>query len=83
VVTEGEQSYCYRVEDGKAVRTPLQVGISGEGLVEVLRKQTKPAKPGEEGTWEDLQGDEVIVESNVASLKDGQAVQPASEKKGS
>jgi hypothetical protein len=83
VVTEGEQRYCYRIKDGKAIRTPLQVGISGEGLVEVLKKQTKPARSGEEGAWEELQGDEEIIEGNVAGLKDGQAVQSASEKKGS
>jgi HlyD family secretion protein len=78
VVTEGEQSYCYRVENGKAVRTPLRVGISGEGLVEILKKRTKPAKPGEGGVWEDLRGDEEIIEGNVAGLKDGQAVQATS-----
>src|SRR5262249_17294218 len=29
IVTQGEQSFCYRVEDGKAVRTPIQVGLRG------------------------------------------------------
>jgi RND family efflux transporter MFP subunit len=83
VVTEGEQmSYCYRFENGKAVRTPLQVGISGEGLVEVLKKQTRPAQGGEEGVWEDWRGDEEIIAGNLAGLKDGQAVQTAPEKNG-
>ena len=28
VATEGDQTFCYRVEGGKAVRTPLQVGAA-------------------------------------------------------
>jgi hypothetical protein len=61
------------VESGKALRTPIQVGLRGSELVEVLKKQTKPAKAGEEGPWEDVAGDEVVV-LNPAGLADGQAV---------
>ena len=32
VVTGGDQTFCFRVEDGKAVRTLLQVGLSGGPL---------------------------------------------------
>jgi len=82
IVNKGEQSFCYRVEDGKAVLTPIQVGLRGNEkdneLVEVLKKQTKPAKPGEEAQWEDFSGEEVIVASDPASLKDGQVVSTSS-----
>jgi multidrug efflux pump subunit AcrA (membrane-fusion protein) len=85
VVTKGEQSFCYRVENGKAVLTPIQVGLRGNELdnetVEVVKKQTKPAKAGEEVHWEDFSGEEVIVASNSASLADGQAVSVSSGKK--
>jgi multidrug efflux pump subunit AcrA (membrane-fusion protein) len=78
VVTRGEQTFCYRVENGKAVRTPIRVGLPGNEkdneLIEVLKKQVKPAKAGEEAQWEDLSGEEVIVASDPASLTDGQAV---------
>jgi RND family efflux transporter MFP subunit len=78
VLTQGEQSFCYRVEDGKAVRTPIQVGLRGNEkdneLIEVLKKQTKPARAGEQAHWEDWSGGEVIVGSDAASLTDGQAV---------
>jgi HlyD family secretion protein len=72
VVTQGEQTFCYRVENGKAVRTPIQVGLRGNELVEVLKKQTKPA-PDQESVWEDFTGEEVIV-ANAVSVTDGQAV---------
>jgi RND family efflux transporter MFP subunit len=78
VVTQGEQTFCCRVENGKAVRTPLQVGLRGNELVEVLKKQTKPAKAGEEARWEDFTGEEVIVAIDPASLTDGQAVSVSS-----
>jgi RND family efflux transporter MFP subunit len=74
VVTQGEQTFCYRVEGGKAVRTSIQVGLRGNELVEVLKKQGKPATAGAEGPWQDLTGEEVVVKENVAGLTDGQAV---------
>jgi RND family efflux transporter MFP subunit len=85
VVTKEEQSFCYRVENGKAVRTPIQIGLrgneQGNELVEVLKKQTKPAKTGDEAHWEEFSGEEVIVGSNPASLTDGQAVSVSSGQK--
>jgi RND family efflux transporter MFP subunit len=77
VVTQGEQTYCYRVEHGKAVRTPIRVGLRGNELVEVLKKQTKSPKGAEESSWDDLTGKEVIVASDAGSLAEGQAVRVA------
>jgi RND family efflux transporter MFP subunit len=74
VVTQGGQTVCYRVEGGKAIRTPVRVGLRADGLVEVLQKQGKPVKPGAEGTWEDFTGAEVIVTSDPGKLTDGQPV---------
>jgi RND family efflux transporter MFP subunit len=85
VLTKGEQAFCYRVENAKAVRTPIRVGLRSNEkdseLVEVMKKQTKPAKAGEEGQWEDFTGEEVIIVSDPASLADGQAINlPSSSK---
>jgi RND family efflux transporter MFP subunit len=73
VVTQGDQTFCYRMDNGKAVRTPIEVGLRSNELVEVVKKQTKPA-PAQESRWEDFTGEEVIVASAAASLTDGQAV---------
>jgi RND family efflux transporter MFP subunit len=72
VLTEGDQTFCYRVEGGKAVRTALQVGLRGGGLVEVVKKQTK-APSDEEEHWEGFTGQEEVV-SNPVGLSDGQPV---------
>jgi HlyD family secretion protein len=81
VVTQGEQTFCYRVEYGKAVRTPIQVGLRGDKLVEVLKKQARSAKGAQESGWEDFSGEEVIVASDIASLTDGKAVSISTSKK--
>jgi multidrug efflux pump subunit AcrA (membrane-fusion protein) len=74
IATEGEQTFCYRVENGKALRTPLQIGLTGSGLVEVLKKQVPALSPGGEAKWEDFTGDEFVVASNPTALSDGQDV---------
>jgi len=74
VATEGDQTFCFRVEDGKAVRTPLQVGLRGGGLVEVLKKQVQAPLPGEQGRWQDITGNEGIVTGDQAHLSEGQPV---------
>jgi RND family efflux transporter MFP subunit len=81
VGTQGEQSFCYRVENGKTVRTPVQVGLRGSELVEILKKQTTPSKPGVAGQWEDFGGDDVIVASDLAAVTNGQSVSVATDKK--
>jgi HlyD family secretion protein len=70
VVTLGEQTFCYRVEDGKALRTPIKVGFRDAEWVEILKRQM----PGKEGMWEDFTENMKVVASGVSSLGDGQAV---------
>jgi multidrug efflux pump subunit AcrA (membrane-fusion protein) len=74
VLTEGEQTFCYRVVDDRAVRTPLQVGLRGGGLVEVLKMQTLSASPGTEGRWEDVTGREEVAVAEAGALGEGQVV---------
>jgi multidrug efflux pump subunit AcrA (membrane-fusion protein) len=81
VVTQGEESFCYRVEGGKAVRTAIQVGLRGSELVEVLKKQVRSARPAEEPRWEDFSGDEVIIVTNPTSLTDNQVIGMATDHK--
>jgi RND family efflux transporter MFP subunit len=74
LVTQGEQTFCFRVEGGKAIRTPIRIGMRSGKVVEVIRKQSGAAKPGEENRWEDWTGEEEIVAADAASLRDGQEV---------
>jgi RND family efflux transporter MFP subunit len=74
IVNQGDQSFVYRVENGKAVRTPVEMGLRDGTLVELLRKQVKPAHDGEKAVWEEFTGREEIVASQAATLTDGQTV---------
>src|SRR5262249_37045774 len=74
VTTQGEQTVCFLVKDKKLVRTPVRLGLHVGGLVEVLKKQGKPAEEGKDATWEDFTGGGVVVRDNVAGLTDGQAI---------
>jgi HlyD family secretion protein len=68
VMTENEQAVCYRVVNGKAVRTPLRTGLRDGKSVEVLQMQTG------DGKWQDVVGAEEIVAA-AGQVKDGQEVQ--------
>jgi multidrug efflux pump subunit AcrA (membrane-fusion protein) len=74
VVTQGDQTFCYRVKNGRALRAPLQIGLSGGGRVEILKLQTGRSPSEEEGKWEKVTGKEKIVVSDPAALSDGQDV---------
>jgi multidrug efflux pump subunit AcrA (membrane-fusion protein) len=73
-VTQGYQTYAYLVKDGKAWRTPLEVGARDPQRVEVLKRQTRPTRPGEPGGWEEITGREEVVASNPSGLADGQPI---------
>jgi HlyD family secretion protein len=60
IVRDGKKAYCWVVSDGKAVRTPIAVGLQVNNDVEVVSG---------------LKGDELVVQSQVGSLQDGQAVE--------
>jgi multidrug efflux pump subunit AcrA (membrane-fusion protein) len=74
VGTEEGKSFCWCVEDGKAIRAPVRLGLHGEGMVEVLKKGRRTASSGTEESWEDFNGQEEIVKSPTTGLKDGEAV---------
>jgi multidrug resistance efflux pump len=73
-ITQGYEHFCFRVEQDKALKTPVQIGARAGDLVEVIMKQTRPARPGQEIPWEKFSGKEKIVKGPVAALKDGQPV---------
>jgi multidrug efflux pump subunit AcrA (membrane-fusion protein) len=60
VVSEQGKDYCVAVVNGKAVRRPIQAGLSDGTWTEVVSG---------------LQGDEAVVKANAASLTDGQPVE--------
>jgi hypothetical protein len=72
---QGDHTFCCRVENGKAIRTPVKLGGRDGLRVELLKMQSKPpAKPGDPATWADFSGQEDIIVDNPAGFTDGQAV---------
>jgi HlyD family secretion protein len=66
-----DRDYCFVVEDGKAVKTFLDLGVRGKEGVQVLRKMSSVGA----GQWQPLTGREAIVISNPGALLDGQTVE--------
>ncbi len=62
VLGRGKERYVYRVESGRLKRVPVQVGISGFSLTEIVSGLTE--------------GDELALPSDKADLRDGLAITP-------
>jgi HlyD family secretion protein len=71
VVKQDSAMVCFRTVDGKAVRTPVQVGRGDGQFIEVLKYQTAGSPP----SWETWTGKEEVA-VRAAGLTDGQIVQP-------
>jgi HlyD family secretion protein len=69
--TQGDQTYCYLLEDDKAVKTPVKIGVRDGDRVEVLGKQT-----GQSGSWAAFTGQEKVV-TDPSKLTEGALAAPA------
>jgi HlyD family secretion protein len=68
ILPMGNQSCCYLVVDGKAVRTPVQIGPSDGKFVEVAKKFVHDQ-------WSNFQGDEQVIMGDFSEIRDGGAVE--------
>jgi multidrug efflux pump subunit AcrA (membrane-fusion protein) len=66
----GNQNYCYLALDGKAVRTPVQTGVSDGTWVEVTGKLVR-SSGSSEGTWQAFDGTEAVIDGNLSEISDG------------
>jgi multidrug efflux pump subunit AcrA (membrane-fusion protein) len=67
----GNQTYCYVAVDGKAVRTPVQVGISDGTWQEVAGRLVRSPGSSEE-TWVPFDGTEDVVDADLSEITDGE-----------
>lgn len=74
VLTEGSDNYIYVLEDGKAKRVTVRLGVANDRVVQVISKMIAPAKDGDEAEWGPLTGHENVIISNLDKLKEGQSV---------
>ena len=73
LMVSGNQTYCYLLRGTKAVKTPVQAGISDGTWVEV--DQMKIDDP-----WKKVTGDEDVILADLSELTDGQTVKIAQKK---
>jgi hypothetical protein len=69
----GNQTYCYLARDGKAVRTPIQTGVSDGSWVEATNKLVRSAT-SPEGVWEAFDGTETVINGDLSEISDGVSV---------
>ncbi len=67
LMVSGNQTYCYLVKDGKAVKTPVDRAISDGSWVEVDKMKTGDP-------WVKVSGKEQVIVGNLSDLTDGEAV---------
>ena len=63
----GNQTYCYLLRNDKAVKTPVEVGISDGTWTEV--NKMKSGDP-----WVKVTGNENVILGDLSELTDGQTV---------
>jgi HlyD family secretion protein len=75
---DGDRTFCWLDEDGRAVRAEIETGVSDGTWIEVTnhRRGTRN-RAGAEPAWLPFQGTEAVILGDLSALVDGQAVQVA------
>jgi multidrug efflux pump subunit AcrA (membrane-fusion protein) len=66
----GNQTYSYLMVNGKAIRTPVQTGVSDGSWVEVTGKKVRSAESSE-GAWTEFDGTEAVIVGDLSGISDG------------
>jgi HlyD family secretion protein len=74
---EGGRPFCFIVENGKAIRTNLRVGVRTNRVTEILQKRERSSNGDGKGKLVDFTGNEEIIAKNASAIFDGQAVTPS------
>jgi RND family efflux transporter MFP subunit len=70
LMVTGNETYCYLLHDGKAVKTPVVPGLRDGDWIEVTKMKIH-------GRWVKVSGDENVVMGDLSELTDGQTVKVA------
>jgi len=68
--------FFWSCENGHAVRTEVQVGVSDGQWIEVTNRQVRPKSPGEE-SWAPIDGSEQVILGDLSVLSEGAPVRLA------
>ena len=75
----GDQTFCWRYENGKAVRTEIQTGVSDGEWIEVTNRRVPGSQAGHAGEvpWTPIDGSEQVILGDLSILTDGAPVKVA------
>ena len=69
----GNQTCCYLVHNGEAVRMQIQSGVSDGKYTEVLKRRAFPTSD-EPGDWEDFSASEQVIAGDLSEITDRKQV---------
>ena len=75
----GDQAFYWRYENGKAVRTEIETGVSDGEWIEVTNRRVPGSQAGHAGkrSWTPIDGSEQVILGDLSILTDGAPVQEA------
>ena len=72
----GDQTFCWMYENGHAVRTEIQTGVSDGEWIEVTNLR-RPTASNVDHPWEPINGSEQVILGDLSILADGAPVEVA------
>jgi HlyD family secretion protein len=79
LVHSGAQTFCWLYENGKAVRTELETGVSDDKWIEVTNRRppVDPEAPSDSVAWTRIDGTEQVILGDLSGVVDGTPVEIA------
>jgi multidrug efflux pump subunit AcrA (membrane-fusion protein) len=76
IVHSGGQAFCWRYENGAAMRTEIETGLSGDGWIEVTNRRVPASQSGSGGpaSWTPIDGSEEVILGDLSILTEGEPV---------
>jgi multidrug efflux pump subunit AcrA (membrane-fusion protein) len=74
LVYSGDKAYCWKLKDGRAVRTEIRTGVGDGDWIEVTNRQVEAAGGGTD-PWVPVDGKEQVIVGDLSLLADGVPVQ--------
>ncbi len=73
----GDQTFCWRYEDGKSVRTEVETGVSDGEWIEVTNRRAPASRTAHAGErpWTPIDGSEQVILGDLSILTEGSPVQ--------
>ena len=74
VLIDQDKNYIYVVEDGKARRLNVKVGVQNKSMIQLISKEVPGKDKDDPPQWVNFTGDERVILTSLDNLHDGQPV---------